>query len=389
MITVDFAGQKLSMRLDGLMTPARNRRLADSEYETACWLADRVAELKAAAPETIERLALDAAVANPANNWASLAATWHPLYGKSRRDIEHLRLYCQPFTGFDPIRGDIHGVSPESLPADLEGQLHAKNQNLTIHSTTLISDRRRLPEYARVRLPPVFGEVGLVIDGVLAGYDAWSLQTQMNGLFGSGALRYLRERAAAKGAVTIADIGSGFGGFGYQLGRALPAKGLRFVAVDLPDSLIFAAIYLAALWDDRPNYLAVPGGYLSVSTGELGPRLPEDFGAVFVANFLAERVLDELKPVDAMLNFRSMQEMSDAQIAHYAELARAVIGDEGLLYEQNGTSRTTDRDVKTILGNIFPEGGPLPETDPPHRGMAPASLWSNRPLPIRPQGASS
>ncbi len=382
-ITVPYLGKPMTMRFDGLVTPARNRGLTEAEFRTACVVADRIAELKAAPAGAPQQREGDASLSDPANAWASRVAAWHPLFAKARRDIEHLRLYCQPFTGFDPLTRELNGASPASLPVDLDESLFAAYGNVTIHSAGMIAEQRLLPGYARVQLPLVFGEVGLMFDGVLASYDAWSLQQQMNGLFGSGVLQNLRDRIAQSSAATVVDIGSGFGGLDYQLGLAVGSARLRLVAVDLPDSLVFAAIYLSALWDDRRNYLALPSGYLSITTGNMEERLPEDFGAVFVVNHLAERVLREIEPVDLVLNFRSMQEMSDAQVGFYGQLARDILGRTGLLYEQNGNLRTLDRDVKGILAGIFPHGGLVEETDPPHRGMGQASLWSNSPIDLR------
>lgn len=380
-ITVNFRGEPLTFRYAGHLTPAGNRRLTDAEYRTASSLADLVAGLRSpAAGAAASALAPDIAAGD--NAWAGdLAGGWHPLYRKDRRHFEHLRLLCQPFTGFDPISNTLDGRAPATIPDDVDERLQ-HHTNVSIAMMELLAAQRRLPDYARVQLPGFLGEAGPVCDGVIASYDAWSLQTQMNGLYGSGLLGRLRQESAEGRPVTVVDIGSGFGGLGYQLGQALAPGRQRFVAVDLPDSLLFAAIYLSLLWAGQPTYVATPDGYVSTETWRTIQRLPDSFAGVFVVTHLAERVLGELRPVDLVLNFRSMQEMSDAQVRQYGELARAVIGDRGLLYEQNELRRAVDRDVKTILGGILPVGGVIEETDPPHRAMGTASLWSNRPIAL-------
>ena len=380
-VTVNFRGEPLTFRYAGHLTPAGNRRLTDAEYRTACVLADLIGELKSpAAAAPAPEFAPD--ISSGGNAWSGdLAGGWHPLFRKDRLHFEHLRLLCQPFTGFDPIGNTLDGRAPAAIPADIEERLQ-RHTNVSIAMMELLVAQRRLPGYARVRLPGVLGEAGAICDGVVTSYDAWSLQTQLNGLYGSGVLGRLREQSGRGRPVTVVDIGSGFGGLGYQLGQALSPGRQRFVAIDLPDSLLFAAIYLSLLWEGQPTYVATPDGYVSTETWQTSGRLPDDFAGVFVVTHLAERVLRELRPVDLILNFRSMQEMSDAQVRQYGELARSSIGDHGLLYEQNELVRTVDRDVKAILGGILPEGGVIAETDPPHRAMGTASLWSNRPISL-------
>ncbi len=378
-VTVNFRGEPLTFRYAGHLTPAGNRRLTDAEYRTASALADLIGGLRrpAASPEA-STPTRDISAGD--NAWSGeMAGGWHSLFLKERRQFEHLRLLCQPFTGFDPIGNTLGGPVPAVIPADIDALLQ-RHTNVSIAMMELLLAQRRLPDHARVRLPAFLGEAGPICDGVVASYDAWSLQTQMNGLYGSGVLGRLRETAGRGRPVTVVDIGSGFGGLGYQLGQALSPGRQRFVAIDLPDSLLFAAIYLSLLWAGQPTYVATPEGYVSTETGHLSAKLPDSFAGVFVVTHLAERVLGELRPVDLILNFRSMQEMSDAQVGHYGELARAALGDQGLLYEQNDMVRAVDRDVKRILGGILPFGGVIEETDPPHRAMGTASLWSNQPI---------
>ncbi len=372
-VTVNFRGQPMTFRFAGYLTPAGNRPLSGSELEKAHRIADYVGALR-------QPTAVD--LAKGANNWAgSLASDWHPFFDRDARRFEHLRLFCQPFTGFDPIDNVLRGEAPRSIPPDVDARL-ASHVNVSIAMMELLGDQRRLPERFRVRLPKVFGESGPVCDGIVASYDAWSLQKQINGLYGSGVIARLDDLANRNGRVTVVDIGSGFGGLAYQLSQTLPPGKLRLVAIDLPDSLVFAAVYLSTLLADRPIFVATMEGYASTATWQTQKALPDDFAAVFVPNYLTDRVLREIRPVDLVTNFRSMQEMSDEQVADYGHLAREALGDTGILYEQNDMSRALDRDVKAILGRIMPAGGVVPETDPAHRPMGTVSLWSNRPVEL-------
>lgn len=372
-VTVNFRGQPVTFKFAGQLTPRANRSLSAGEIERAHRLADRIAAL---------RLPSASGVAKGANNWAGdLAADWHPFFDPAARPFEHLRLFCQPFTGYDPIENVAQGLPPRSIPPDIDALL-SRHVEVSIALMELLLDQRRLPERWRVQMPMIFGEYGPVCDGVIANYDAWSLQKQISGLYASGITARLDDLASRNGRVTVVDIGSGFGGLGYQLARAFPPGRFRLVALDLPDSLLFAAVYLATLWADRPTYIATPEGYLSTATWRVTEKLPDYFAALFAPNYLAERVLNDLRPVDLITNFRSMQEMSDEQVAYYGVLARVSLGDDGLLYEQNDMTRSVDRDVKAILAKIMPHGGVVEETVPDHRPMGQASVWANRPVEL-------
>jgi len=318
-ITVDFFGERVTFRYAGHVTPAGNRRLSPEDQDRIGRLADRIAELR-------RRARSDEGLASPvdlgAKSWGETYSTeWHPFFDPAKRRFEYLRLYCPPFTGFDALTNQIHGNPPEGIPEDVDRRLLGL-ASISPQMVDFVLDQRQLPEQMRVQLPLVFGESGAILDGTIASYDSWSLQKQLNGLQGSGVLRHLAEAASRRGQATIADIGSGFGGLVYQLVRAMAPARVRVVAIDLPESLVFAAAYLNALWADRPTYLATPEGYLSTTSWRPVTTLPEDFAAVFVVNYLASKVLRELAPLDLILNFRSMQEMSDAQVGHYGRIAR-------------------------------------------------------------------
>lgn len=374
-LTVELFGETLTFRYSGRLTPSAGQPLSDAEYAIACELADRIGALKNSAGD-------EAVIARSANAWERAPNTiWHPLFAKNRRDIAHLRLFCQSFTGFDPITNRIDGMVPMEIPPDIDARLRGHTDFFAEFMVPLLFDHLRLPAYARVRLPFRFGETGPLCDGFAANYDTWSLQAEVNGLYANGLLRRLRERAAGGRRVTVVEIGSGFGGLALPLRQAV-GETLGFVAIDLPDSLLFAAIYLSVLWRDKPIYLATPEGYLAVGTWRTTRTLPQGFAAVFVVPALAERVLRELRPVDLLVNFRSMQEMSDAQVAEYGRLAQMAMGARGLFYEQNAMTRDCDRDVKGILAGLFAFGGPVPESD--LRGLSPGSLWSNVPLDLAP-----
>jgi hypothetical protein len=101
--------------------------------------------------------------------------------------------------------------------------------------------------------------------------------------------------------------------------------------------------------------------YLSVLGGRTGCHLlaeeekpPEHFLYAFMANHLFERALPHLGPIDLAINCMSFPEMSEAQIRYYGNTIKSLIGDEGVLFEENGVVAPHHADCKAIFKSIFP-----------------------------------
>ena len=77
----------------------------------------------------------------------------------------------------------------------------------------------------------------------MANHDTYSYQERLNLLFESGIIDFLRERAAKNGHVNIVEIGGGYGGLAHGIAQILKGR-LNYYICDLPESLLFAALYL-------------------------------------------------------------------------------------------------------------------------------------------------
>ena len=86
--------------------------------------------------------------------------------------------------------------------------------------------------------PPIHGEIGPVINGIIVNYDTYVYQERINLLFESGILQNLEKRRS----VTILELGGGYGALSLALKRILPRA--RYIICDLPESLLFSVTYL-------------------------------------------------------------------------------------------------------------------------------------------------
>ncbi len=179
-----------------------------------------------------------------------------------------------------------------------------------------------LPPELILRPPEILGEIGWEIDGGIVNDDVLMYQGHLTALFESGAIDYLRN----KSAIRVLEIGAGYGGLAFGIWKALNPR--AFHIVDLPESLIYSAVYLplACGVDEagRTIYDASKPAVLSEESKRF----------VFLPNFL----ISELKrgqPYDLVINTGSFGEMSAEQVSMYADALVHLLSPDGLLYEHN------------------------------------------------------
>jgi hypothetical protein len=102
--------------------------------------------------------------------------------------------------------------------------------------------RNRLPGYLRIGPPAKFGEVGWSVDGVIVNHDTWAYYERLLLLYRAGILDGESPKCLHAGAAVL-EIGSGYGALAWYIMQAVPA--IKYTALDLPESLIYAAIYLS------------------------------------------------------------------------------------------------------------------------------------------------
>ena len=121
-----------------------------------------------------------------------------------------------------------------------------------------------------------------------------------------GVLAALRQRERP----VVCEVGAGWGGFAYQFKTLFPNA--TYVIVDFPELFLYSATYLGTVFPDAR--LAFVGA------GDASPEI-QDADFVFVPQTLAGR--DTIGELDLLVNMVSFQEMTDAQVRRYAEIAPA------------------------------------------------------------------
>jgi glycosyltransferase involved in cell wall biosynthesis len=161
---------------------------------------------------------------------------------------------------------------------------------------------------------PALGGFGFEIDGRLFNVDTLKFYEVLIGMERGGVLAALRRRERP----VVCEIGAGWGGFAYQFKTLFPNS--TYVIVDFPELFLFSATYLGTVFPDAR--MAFAGA---------GESAASDADFVFVPQTLASR--DTIGALDLLVNMVSFQEMTDAQVRRYADLAAEA--DCPLLYSLN------------------------------------------------------
>ena len=155
---------------------------------------------------------------------------------------------------------------------------------------------------------PALGGFGYRIDGRLFNLDGLKYLEVLVGMNRAGALdafRRLKRRRIAW------EIGGGWGGFAYQFTRVIPDT--TYVITDLPELFLFSATYLRTVVPEARILIVGP------STQDDARRNWRDYDFVFVPNTRAAS-LPGFEP-DLLVNIASFQEMTEAQVKTYVDLA--------------------------------------------------------------------
>jgi hypothetical protein len=172
----------------------------------------------------------------------------------------------------------------------------------------------------------------------------------------------LAELGRSEHAPRVLEIGGGYGGLALHLSRIL--SGSQYFIIDLPETLIFSAIYLALQAAAKRLYLYAPGERLDAEA--LG-------GFDFV--LLPDYRIDAISGVefDLAINVASMQEMRIDQVERYLDFLRANC--RGVFYSCN-RDRQTGNDELPSLFDVIRTRFELIEVPPP--SGKPSSSWQTR-----------
>lgn len=175
-----------------------------------------------------------------------------------------------------------------------------------------------IPSDCVVEAPDLLAETGWKTSGGLVNSDVIAIQGHVSSLHRAGIIDKFRDKRDLR----VLEIGGGYGGLALALKRIWPQA--SYELVDLPESLVFPAVYLGL---NAPSSVSERSIVSMDSTCE-----PEAGLFRFVADYLADQLRG---PFDVIINTGSFGEMSKSQVERYADLISEKISPQGFLFEHN------------------------------------------------------
>lgn len=310
-----------------LVLPGHSAPLTPEECETARSICRGIQAFIEDRDAYIARHGLDPEVNNPAANWSldnSFYDGSRALLTMGYEELNMLRVFSQMFSGvFLGVKFVKGMLVPRSVPPDLDKDVAAwlgKGFHKWRHKHAALL--RTAPELRRLSVPRVFGETGLLVDGAIVSHDTLAYLERAALLLRSGLIGRLR----AMPRPVVLEIGSGYGALAHFVRQLVP--NCTYICVDLPESLIFSAIYLSRLH---------PGALLFTEQTKVQELARHD--TAFVPNYMFHALVDSRLTVDLAINTLSMAEMTPAQIDAYCAGLRVMLGSTGVFFEQNHDNR--------------------------------------------------
>ncbi|MEE2760180.1 MAG: putative sugar O-methyltransferase [Pseudomonadota bacterium] len=371
------------MAFEGFVFSDDSAELSDAEFEIALSQLDAV-RASIEARDALARENSDAAkIFLPDDGWhpdsqpsfeldgsTKNAQTSYRLLAEGDRDIiAKMRLYGHAFTGYQLATLEFASKRPwlsSKLPENWDQFLQFLAGPPDRSVFNYVSVANALPERLRISPPRKFGEIGWQIDGTIVNDDTWSYQEIVCLLAENGLIAQIDELISRGKTPLIVEIGGGFGGLGYYLMKIFEDK-LRYVIIDIPESLAFSAIYCATLFSHLQN---------KFEERRPGQTIVDEAGFSFTANWHYRSLDFTRRHADLVVNTLSLSEMSDPQIEDYCDGIKAMIGETGIFFEQNhqtnhegpgGFCTSYFKNLRQCSSKI------LPDSFAEHRGQA--NLW--------------
>lgn len=310
-----------------ILLPSQSVPLTDAEYEEArrvCLWAKQAVEDR---DEYIATRKLDPNIHNPAANWSldnSFYDGYRALASLDYESVNMLRVFSQMFTGvFMGVKFTPGMLVPRKVPPNLDAEL------TEWMSGRFYSWRHKLaallamePQLRALKVPRIFGETGFIEHDTVVSHDTYVYTERAALLLRSGLIDRLRRKKRP----LILEIGSGYGALAAFIRQMVPD--CRYICLDLPESIIFSAIYLSRLY---------PGPLLM--TPDTDPGTLARCDTAFVPNYQFNTLVESGISVDLAINTLSMSEMADVQIEAYCLGLKSLLGDHGIFFEQNNDNR--------------------------------------------------
>ncbi len=141
----------------------------------------------------------------------------------------------------------------------------------------------------------------------------------------------------------VLEIGAGHGGFGQQFAERWPST---YIIVDLPETLLFSAVFLNVHLQDRRIYIYRPGDDL----GRVAER-PEEYDFILVPDYKLDQ-LNSLSRIHLAINHVSFPEMPLRALRDYLRFIRDRL--DGFVVSVNYRIMADgESKVDAVLGEFF------------------------------------
>lgn len=316
---------------------SENRTVTGEEWNQARALGRQVIRAVDDRAAIVSQRGLDAAFCLPAANWGpdspnDYLDAYRLLRPLDWNEVRHLRFRSQVFSGFNLLLMRRGAGLGSTLPVPSDLQIAPEPPTSLIHHWERIT--RDLPDARIYRAPCALGEIGWRIDDRIVNEDVLVYQERMTLLHETGVLDWLQRLGRPP---RILEIGAGYGALAYAITSALPK--CQYTICDLPESLLFSGLYLKIAGQRRVTLFPERATTLQ----RLFPRLVSSVkqpGAIeLVPNYLFGDLVDARRSYDLVINVLSMSEMSEHQIETYGRGIAALIGQNGMFFEQNQNNK--------------------------------------------------
>ena len=331
-----FRAAEIRRHVSGFLAPWDNERLSGAEFDRSRSICEELRRVIADRMRYVEENRLDVDLCLPGGIWKGdweRSALYRGTAALLRQEydvINNLRLFSQVFTGYSLAEMKrAEGLQPpDRVPPDLDERMKQASRRMDEWIIRYWMLSRYVPDAPRISQPRRFGEAGWIVDGHIVNHDTYLYMERIALLRVSGLLGRLEAHAADRSPL-ILEIGGGFGGLAFHLKNLVPR--LRYIIIDLPESLVFSAIYLSTCFPDQHNVIATSPELIAKDLA-----LP---GFTFVPNHFSHRLEEAGIRVDLAINTLSMSEMPAVQVRAYCALIRDSLAPGGAFFEQNQDNR--------------------------------------------------
>lgn len=225
---------------------------------------------------------------DPSAVWSAACGLFDYLPGMRDESFGKIRLHTHVLTADHYLRY-VLGTNKDKFRRDWESKI------------------KSIPEKYIIGEPE--GGLGFAFGDRLISFDIVRYQMLINALYQRGFLSLLESDQWK----FILEIGGGYGALAHHLSNI--AKNTTYVIIDIPETLLFSAPYIALHNPKKKVYVYDPGTFADILTSKQGFSA---YDFVFVPNYK----LDALRALkfDLAINQNSMGEMTASQVQEYLDV---------------------------------------------------------------------